>query len=50
MVTTVVLFQGLKASASQIITIVMAFLVICMGITILQMSKVDPQYSNTTWV
>ena len=42
MVTTVVLFQGLKASASQIITIVMAFLVICMGITILQMSKVDP--------
>ncbi|KAI0058115.1 DUF803-domain-containing protein [Artomyces pyxidatus] len=42
MVTTVVLFQGLKASASQIITIVMAFLVICVGITILQMSKVDP--------
>lgn len=42
MVTTVVLFQGLKASASQILTIVMAFLVICVGITILQMSKVDP--------
>ncbi|KAH9083336.1 DUF803-domain-containing protein, partial [Lactarius deliciosus] len=42
MVTTVVLFKGLKASASQIITIVMAFLVICVGITILQMSKVDP--------
>ena len=37
-----VLFQGLKASAAQIITIVMAFLVICFGITILQMSKVDP--------
>ncbi|KAA1471864.1 DUF803-domain-containing protein [Dentipellis sp. KUC8613] len=42
MVTTVVLFQGLKASAQQIITIVMGFLTICVGITILQMSKVDP--------
>ncbi|THH17686.1 hypothetical protein EW146_g3188 [Bondarzewia mesenterica] len=42
MVTTVVLFQGLKAGASQIITIVMGFLVICVGITILQMSKIDP--------
>ncbi|KAH8118976.1 DUF803-domain-containing protein [Phellopilus nigrolimitatus] len=42
MVTTVVLFKGLKAAASQIITIVMAFLVICCGITILQMSKIDP--------
>ena len=37
-----VLFQGLKATATQIITIVMAFIVICIGITILQMSKVDP--------
>ena len=43
MVTTVVLFQGLSASASQIITLVLAFLVICCGITILQMSKVDPK-------
>ncbi|KAF8893605.1 magnesium transporter NIPA-domain-containing protein [Infundibulicybe gibba] len=42
MLTTVVLFKGLHASADQIITIVMAFLVICVGITILQMSKVDP--------
>jgi len=42
MVTTVVLFKGLKASAGQILTIVMAFLVICVGITILQMSKIDP--------
>jgi hypothetical protein len=42
MVTTVVLFQGLKASATQILTIVMAFFTICIGITILQMSKVDP--------
>lgn len=42
-----VLFKGLKASAGQILTIVMAFLVICVGITILQMSKVDPtQFKN----
>ncbi|KAF8494629.1 magnesium transporter NIPA-domain-containing protein [Russula emetica] len=40
----VVLFKGLKASASQIITIVLAFLVICVGITVLQMSKVDPTH------
>jgi len=43
MVTTVVLFQGLKASATQIITIVLAFSVICCGITMLQMSKIDPK-------
>jgi len=42
LVTTVVLFQGLKASVSQILTIVMAFFSICIGITILQMSKIDP--------
>ncbi|CCM06109.1 uncharacterized protein FIBRA_08358 [Fibroporia radiculosa] len=40
--TTIVLFQGLKASATQIITLVMGFVVICFGITILQLSKVDP--------
>jgi len=43
MLTTVVLFQGLKASATQIITLVLAFSVICCGITILQMSKIDPK-------
>ena len=42
-----ILFQGLKAGVSQIITIVMAFLVICVGITILQMSKVDPTELKT---
>ncbi|EGO00436.1 hypothetical protein SERLA73DRAFT_181034 [Serpula lacrymans var. lacrymans S7.3] len=42
MVTTIVLFQGLSASVSQIITVVLGFLTICVGITILQMSKVDP--------
>ncbi|KAI0708954.1 magnesium transporter NIPA-domain-containing protein [Cerioporus squamosus] len=42
MVTTIVLFQGLKAPVVQIITLVMGFLVICVGITVLQLSKVDP--------
>ncbi|KAL6303520.1 magnesium transporter NIPA-domain-containing protein [Sparassis latifolia] len=42
MLTTIVLFQGLKAPVSQIITLVLGFLVICFGITILQLSKIDP--------
>ncbi|KAF7793482.1 hypothetical protein EIP86_004594 [Pleurotus ostreatoroseus] len=41
-ITTIVLFKGLSAPASQIITLVMGFLVICVGITILQLSKIDP--------
>ena len=40
--TTIVLFKGLSAPAMQIITLVMGFLVICVGITILQLSKIDP--------
>ncbi|KAJ3996077.1 magnesium transporter NIPA-domain-containing protein [Lentinula boryana] len=44
--TTIVLFQGLSASATSIITLVMGFIVICFGITILQMSKVDPENLN----
>ncbi|PIL31432.1 transporter [Ganoderma sinense ZZ0214-1] len=43
LVTSVILYQGLKASASQIITIVLAFAVICTGIIILQMTKIDPR-------
>ena len=43
LVTSVILYQGLKAPARTIITVVLAFLVICTGITILQMSKVDPR-------
>ncbi|KAH7888953.1 magnesium transporter NIPA-domain-containing protein [Phlebopus sp. FC_14] len=42
MVTTIVLFKGLSAPVSQILTLVLAFLTICVGITILQMSKIDP--------
>ncbi|KAI0644678.1 DUF803-domain-containing protein [Trametes meyenii] len=47
MVTTIVLFQGLKAPPVQIITLVMGFLVICVGITILQLSKIDPTQIKT---
>ncbi|CED82048.1 Uncharacterized conserved protein [Phaffia rhodozyma] len=43
LVTSIILYKGLKASAVQIITIMLGFLVICAGITILQMSKVDPK-------
>jgi hypothetical protein len=43
LVTSVILYQGLKASATQIITVVLGFFVICTGIFILQMSKVDPR-------
>ena len=43
MMSTIILYKGLSAPASQIITLVMGFLVICFGITILQMSKIDPE-------
>ena len=43
LLTSVILYQGLKASATQIITVVLGFFVICTGIFILQMSKVDPR-------
>ena len=47
MVTTIVLFQGLSATVQQIITLVMGFLVICVGITVLQLSKIDPTQIKT---
>ena len=43
LVTSFILYQGLKASAVTLITMVMSFFVICLGITLLQMSKVDPK-------
>ena len=47
LITSFILYQGLKASAVTLITMVMGFLVTCLGITLLQMSKVDPeQLSN----
>ncbi|PWN50987.1 DUF803-domain-containing protein [Violaceomyces palustris] len=42
LITSIILFQGLKASAIGIVTIVMGFLVICAGIALLQISKIDP--------
>ncbi len=47
MVTTIVLFQGLDAPVVRIITLVMGFLVICVGITVLQLSKIDPTQIKT---
>jgi magnesium transporter len=41
-VTTIVLFKGLSAPPAQIITLVMGFLVISVGIAVLQLSKMDP--------
>ncbi|ELU37231.1 DUF803 domain-containing membrane protein [Rhizoctonia solani AG-1 IA] len=35
--------MGLHATVTQILTVVLGFLMICTGITILQMSKVDPR-------
>lgn len=43
LVTSVILFQGFDADTMAIITVVLGFLVICAGITILQISKVDPE-------
>ncbi|KIM31468.1 hypothetical protein M408DRAFT_260161 [Serendipita vermifera MAFF 305830] len=45
-VTSAILYQGFKASASTIITLVLAFLTICAGITLLQLSRVDPKKLN----
>lgn len=42
LVTSIILFQGLDSSAVQIVTIVLGFLTICAGITLLQLSKIDP--------
>lgn len=46
-ITTIVLFKGLSAPPEQIITLVMGFLVICVGITVLQLSKIDPTTLNS---
>ena len=42
LITSFILYQGLKASAVTIITMTLGFFVICLGITLLQLSKVDP--------
>ncbi|KAL1410836.1 hypothetical protein Q8F55_001779 [Vanrija albida] len=43
MVTSFILYKGLKAPATTLVTMVLGFLVTCFGITLLQMSKVDPK-------
>lgn len=43
MVTSFILYRGLKASAVSLVTMILGFLVTCLGITLLQMSKVDPK-------
>ncbi|GAC76759.1 uncharacterized conserved protein [Moesziomyces antarcticus T-34] len=42
LITSIILQQGLNASAIDIVTLVMGFLVICAGIVLLQLSKIDP--------
>lgn len=46
LVTSVILYRGLKSSGAKIMTMVLAFFVICSGIFILQMSKVNPKKLN----
>lgn len=43
MVTSFILYKGLKAPAVDLVTMVLGFLVTCLGITLLQLSKVDPE-------
>ncbi|KIR31612.1 hypothetical protein I352_05946 [Cryptococcus deuterogattii MMRL2647] len=43
LITSFILYKGLKASAVTLITMVLGFLVTCLGITLLQLSKVDPK-------
>ncbi|GAA5867009.1 hypothetical protein JCM8547_008407 [Rhodosporidiobolus lusitaniae] len=44
LVTSIILHKGFSGSTtSEIITLVLGFLVICLGITILQLSKIDPE-------
>ncbi|KAI3613407.1 hypothetical protein CBS9595_004240 [Malassezia furfur] len=42
-ITSIILSQGMRASAATIVTIVFGFFVICSGIVLLQLSKMDPQ-------
>lgn len=42
LISTIVLNKGMNALPSQIVSLVLAFLVTCIGISILQLSKIDP--------
>lgn len=41
-ITSIILSQGMRASATTIVTIVFGFFTICSGIVLLQLSKMDP--------
>lgn len=43
LITSIILQQGLNATVIDIVTLVMGFLVICAGIVLLQLSKIDPE-------
>lgn len=43
LITDVILNKGFNAPATKIVTMVFGFFVICCGITLLQMSKIDPK-------
>ena len=42
-ITSIILAQGMHASAIAIVTVVFGFFTICAGIALLQMSKMDPE-------
>ncbi|GAA5873020.1 hypothetical protein JCM16303_006916 [Sporobolomyces ruberrimus] len=42
LITSIILSKGFHIPATDIVTVVLGFLVICVGITLLQLSKIDP--------
>lgn len=42
MITSVILNQGFEASPTDIVTVALGYLVICGGIVLLQLSKIEP--------
>jgi magnesium transporter len=42
----VILYRGLKSSGARIMTMTLAFFIICSGIFVLQMSKINPKSLN----
>jgi hypothetical protein len=46
-ISSIVLFQGLKGTAVQIINVVMGFLVICSGVILLQLAKSAKEVSDS---
>ncbi|GAA5897880.1 uncharacterized protein JCM6883_000850 [Sporobolomyces salmoneus] len=42
LITSIILSKGFHIPATDIVTVILGFLVICVGITLLQLSKIDP--------